>query len=219
MGTRLKAEGDASPGGAPPAADRVAAWISALFNPYTHLTLWLGAVAWLTPASRRAAAVGWLAAVALPLSVLAAGRRLGWWSHPDLVDRGERSLFLPVAWTGSVLAWLSALRWAPASWLPTGFAVVVVWLAGVWLITLRWKISLHTGAIGAMAGALALVPARAGQPGLALLLFLAATLLAAVVGWSRLRLRRHTPAQVVAGYLFGAVSALATAIWFPPAAP
>ncbi|MCL6521706.1 MAG: phosphatase PAP2 family protein [Firmicutes bacterium] len=194
--------GRPQPGARPPAL-RAAAWVSAVFNPYTDLTLWLAASAWLAPAGRRAALAAWLAAVLLPLSVLAAGRRRGWWSHPDLVDRGERSLFLPVAWAGSGLAWLAARRWAPGSWLPDGFAVVLAWLAGVWLVTLRWKISLHTGAIGATTGGLAFFFAQAGQPRAALLALAVGTLLGAAVAWSRLRLGRHTPAQVVAGFLFG----------------
>lgn len=216
MSERARGEPEHPQPGARPAALRAAAWISTVFNPYTDLTLWLAATAWLTPSGRPAALAGWLAAVLLPLSVLAAGRARGWWSHPDLIDRGERSLFLPVAWAGSGLAWLAAHRWAPESWLPSGFAVVLTWLAGVWLVTLRWKISLHTGAIGAMAGSLAFLFARAGRPEAALLVLAAGTVLGAAVGWSRLLLGRHTPAQVVAGFLFGAACAGAALAWILP---
>jgi membrane-associated phospholipid phosphatase len=66
------------------------------------------------------------------------------------------------------------------------------------LITLGWKISFHTATL---TGAVAVLWWYVGTGAAALLV------LVMVVGWARLRLRRHTPAQVVAGALVaGAVS-------------
>ena len=66
------------------------------------------------------------------------------------------------------------------------------------LITLRWKISFHTATI---TGAVAVLCWNVGAGAAALLT------LVVVIGWARVRLRRHTPAQVVAGALVaGAVS-------------
>ena len=60
-------------------------------------------------------------------------------------------------------------------------------------VTLRWKISMHCAAAGA-AGAVVWLVYGVWWP-------LAVVIMA--VGWARLRLHRHTPAQVIAGSLLG----------------
>lgn len=57
-------------------------------------------------------------------------------------------------------------------------------------INLRWKISLHTGVVGALTAILIMLYGPAG---------ISATAPAALVGWSRLELGQHTPAQAIAG--------------------
>ena len=74
----------------------------------------------------------------------------------------------------------------------------------VFPITLRWKISMHCAANGAA---------------VALWLFLIGPLAAAgllavlLVAWSRVHLRRHTPAQALAGAMLGAVVTWGTLMW------
>lgn len=63
------------------------------------------------------------------------------------------------------------------------------------LVNLVWKLSVHSAVVAYVALAL-LVPIPAVGPVLALLLV-------ATVGWSRVTLKAHTPAQVVAGYAAG----------------
>jgi membrane-associated phospholipid phosphatase len=71
------------------------------------------------------------------------------------------------------------------------------------LITLRWKISLHSAA----ASNLAVIGwLTVGLNGLALALIIP------VVAWARVHLRRHTLAQTVGGALLGVVVVM-TAIW------
>jgi len=75
-------------------------------------------------------------------------------------------------------------------------AVVEVALLGA--VTFRWKISFHSATI--MAAAIATLFLRSKLAwGVWPLVF--------VIGWARLRLRRHTPMQVLAGYLAGALVA------------
>jgi membrane-associated phospholipid phosphatase len=69
------------------------------------------------------------------------------------------------------------------------------------LISTKWKISAHTAGIGGMAGA-ALGMVYRLQIDLELLFFII-ILLAGVVGYARLRLKAHTPAQVYSGFLLG----------------
>ncbi len=69
------------------------------------------------------------------------------------------------------------------------------------LISIKWKISLHMSALGALAGTLLAVAFRFN---INLQLFLSLVFLGGgLAGWARLRLNEHTPAQVYAGYLGG----------------
>jgi membrane-associated phospholipid phosphatase len=91
------------------------------------------------------------------------------------------------------LAWLAlTLGAAPAQ---MAFLAGVLWLqmAVIFGITLRWKISVHCATA---AGVATLVWALLGTP-LPLLVGVP------VIAWSRVRLRRHTLAQTVAGSLLG----------------
>lgn len=67
------------------------------------------------------------------------------------------------------------------------------------LVTLFWKISFHGATISAAAMSTVLVAGMGTWPLL---------LLIPLVGWSRVRLERHTPPQVVIGSLVGAVVAV-----------
>ncbi|MGI8682379.1 MAG: hypothetical protein ACR2JO_09710 [Mycobacteriales bacterium] len=149
---------------------------------------------------------GLLAAVffgVIPFGYVLRGVRLGRWNDHHVGDRAQRKpvfLFsLASMLTGvAVLVLLGAPRDLVA-FLVTLLAEAALALA----VTLGWKISLHTwvSTIGATAlvvvyGWLALVlwPVLAG------------------IGWSRVELRDHTPAQVIAGALMGIAS---TAIIYP----
>ncbi|MFO7922148.1 MAG: hypothetical protein R6U58_00470 [Bacteroidales bacterium] len=73
------------------------------------------------------------------------------------------------------------------------------------LVSLRWKISLHMTALGALAGVLLAISFRFG---INLQLWLTPVFLAGgTVGWARLSLKAHTPAQIYAGYVGGLVLA------------
>ena len=80
---------------------------------------------------------------------------------------------------------------------------MVVGLSVSLLVTLRWKISIHTAVI---AGAVVILALDFGPPLLAL------GALVALVGWARVKLGDHTPPQVGAGVVLGAVTAAMTFI-------
>ena len=72
----------------------------------------------------------------------------------------------------------------------------VVQAAGMFIITLRWKISGHSAAIAGLAVLLVNLVSPALYPAL---------LLIPLVVWARIRLHRHTLAQTIAGVLSGII--------------
>ena len=145
-----------------------------------------------------ASAYGWATIhmglmVLLPLGYLFTLLRRGDVSDVDVYRREERwRPFLATvggAWLGWVLLWSFG---APENLV--GLAGVLALEASViFLVTLGWKISLHCATL-ALAGAVVWkltgspVPLLVGIP---------------LMIWSRLLLRRHTPAQTIAGTLLG----------------
>lgn len=140
-----------------------------------------------------------LLTVALPLAFIGWLRRRGRVSDLDLSVRQERILPLFVTLAAMVAGWL-ILHWAVAPRLLLAFAAFnAAQVALFLLISLFWKISMHTTAVAALAVIVGFVLGDA-----ALLLFPIVPL----VGWSRLRLRRHTLGQAVAGALLGILMCL-----------
>jgi membrane-associated phospholipid phosphatase len=127
----------------------------------------------------------------------------GRWSHVDASVRTERAslnvFLVVVCLLGAVLLWvLTAWRSMPVAMALSGALV----LAG--LLTARWvKVSLHA-AFAAFATALL-------WPGT--LAFAGGILVTAAVIWSRLVLRRHVAADVVAGLLLGVAAGTAYQVW------
>ncbi len=69
------------------------------------------------------------------------------------------------------------------------------------LISIKWKISLHMTALGALAGTLLAVALRFNVN---LQLFMSIIFIfGGLAGWARLSLKAHTPSQVYAGYIMG----------------
>ncbi|MBB2910765.1 membrane-associated phospholipid phosphatase [Streptosporangium becharense] len=136
----------------------------------------------------------------VPAAVIAVGVRRGRLDSMHVVDRAGR--------TGPMLAGLAAvvaglvllvLLGAPLMVTVTA-AVMLGWIVVLGSITLVWKISFHTGVSAGAAVVLAHVLPAA--PTLA-----AGAVLVAVIGWARVRVSHHTPAQVTAGAITAAAVA------------
>jgi membrane-associated phospholipid phosphatase len=80
-------------------------------------------------------------------------------------------------------------------------AAALVQTLVLFAITLRWQVSIHSATAGAFATISALVWG-VRPPGLAGLMILP------LVGWARVNLQRHTPAQVIVGAAIGAAVVL-----------
>jgi hypothetical protein len=142
---------------------------------------------------------GWLAlylglVVALPVVYLLWLLARGQVADFHLYRREDRLRPYLATLLAAALGW-AILRWGGAPRLLVVLAgATCLQTATLLAVTLRWKISAHT----ATAAALAVLTAALAGP-------VAAPFAAAVpvVAWARVRLRRHTVAQTVAGALVG----------------
>jgi membrane-associated phospholipid phosphatase len=140
--------------------------------------------------------VGMVFTVAIPAAIVDIGVRQGRYTDHHLSRREQRAVPLGLS-AASVLVGLAvlALAGAPRSIVALQVSVLVTVLV-VTVVTLVWKVSLHVAVVGAAACVLTLL----GGGWWAL-----SWLAVPVVGWARLRLTAHTPAQVVVGCVLGAL--------------
>jgi len=123
----------------------------------------------------------------------------GKWSDHDISDASERRSFYPIAISIAALStFLFYLLGFPHG-LIVGMLMSLVIMLAAMLINRRSKISLHMIFAAYFAVALFGVSPWSGTGFL---------LLAAAVGWSRVALERHTPAQVLSGALLGAAAGI-----------
>jgi membrane-associated phospholipid phosphatase len=186
--------------------NRTARWLTEAFQPPVVVSIQLLASPVTQPGFPGTMGYGALAALfvcVLPLFLLLVLVRRGKVTDHHVSDRRQRAPVLLMA-LASILAGLLVLTaaGAPHSVVVMVLAVVagVVVLAG---ISPFWKISGHAAAVSSAAviGVLMLGPA-----------WLPLLLLIPAVGWSRVVLRAHTAAQVIAGSLFGGV--VMAGIWW-----
>lgn len=181
------------------AKNRAARWITELLQPPVVVSVQL-LISPLTqvgfPGTMAYGALAALFVCVIPLFLLLVLVRLGKVTDHHVSDRKQRGPVLLMA-LASIVAGLLVLyaAGAPQSVVAMVLAVAagVVVLAGV---SPFWKISGHAAAIASSAVIAVLM---LGAQWLPLLLLIPA------VGWSRVVLRAHTLAQVVAGSLFGGV--------------
>ena len=186
--------------------NKTARWLTEAFQPPVVVTIQLLISPLVQdgfPATMAYGALSALFVCVLPLLLLLVLVRLGKVTDHHVSDRRQRLPVLLIA-LASILAGLLVLSaaGAPASVIAMVLAVVggVVVLAAV---SPFWKISGHAAAISCSAVVAVLMLGPAWTP---LLLLIPA------VGWSRVVLRAHTLAQVVAGTLFGGV--VMAGIWW-----
>ncbi|WP_328722666.1 hypothetical protein OHT52_26330 [Streptomyces sp. NBC_00247] len=191
------------PAAAAPAERRSARLVTEVLAPPHLVVLVLIVIGVHSTGSLGGAGWGLLAGVfcgGLPIAYVVAGVRRGRWSDKHLKIREQRwtPLFVTLA---SVLAGTGLLLALDAP--REVVALVAAMIAGLLLtmaVTVWWKVSVHT----AVASGIAVVVTVA-YGWWAALLFLGV----AAVGWSRVSLRDHTTAQVVAGAVLGGTAAAA----------
>lgn len=190
-------------------ADHAARLLTEVLSPAVLVAGILLAVAWHAAESLPRALVWGLAAAAaasfIPIAFIIRGVRRGSWTDWHIGVRHQRKLPLLVCLGSTALGTLAlALAGAPRELLAL-IACMAAALAVAAPITLlaRWKISIHALVAAGVAVTLTVVFGP--------VLFVSYPIAAAVC-WSRVHLRDHTAAQVLAG---AAVGAAATGILFP----
>lgn len=134
----------------------------------------------------------------IPLIYVLRRVRQGRLSDRHVGIRRQRPVVLGVGVASVVAGFgLLAVLGAPRELLALVVAMVVGLTVSL-LITLAWKISIH---VAVAAGSVTILVVVFG-PGM-----LVALPVVALVGWARIELRDHTPAQVVAGAVVGALIA------------
>jgi membrane-associated phospholipid phosphatase len=161
-------------------------------------------VAWHSAASVADAllwgAIAVVCAAVLPMAYIIRGVRRRRLTDRHVHLRHQRPLPLLVGVT-SVLAGIGVLTLGHAPRELVALVVAMgVGLASSLVVTLRWKISIH---VAVVAGAVVILVLVFGPTWLALVPLVAA------VGWARVVLGDHTPAQAAAGSILGAAVAAA----------
>jgi hypothetical protein len=183
---------------------RVARLVTEVLAPASFAAVMPLVVAWWSASSLVEAVGWWLVAVVfttvVPMVFVVRAVRRGRLTDHHIGVREQRPvpLLFGMASVGAGLGLLVAGN-AP----PELVALVASMVGGLvvsLLVTLRWKISLHTGVAAGSVAILALLfgPALLGL-----------AVVVGLVGWARVRLCDHTAAQAAAGAALGAVVAAA----------
>jgi membrane-associated phospholipid phosphatase len=148
----------------------------------------------------------YLIAVIIPLLYLFRLLRQDKITDMDVFVREQRArpLLVTVASLGTVLAILVLGR-APRAMIILTTASLVQAIA-IFLITLRWKISMHSATSAAVTVLILNVFGKAAAP---------VMLSVPLIAWSRVKLRRHTLMQTVAGALLGGGIFITTILLLP----
>jgi membrane-associated phospholipid phosphatase len=178
--------------------DRWARIVSGILSP---LSIAIAAVAVAGYAINDESALSWIA-LYIALSILPPTLYIMYLVRKGIVTdfhlnvRKERTKPFLIMTANTAVVFLVMLLLGAPKLILIVIATAVLQLFFMLLITLRWKISGHCTAV---AGLVVLALALFGEN------LLPSTLLLPLVAWSRIRLKRHTPAQTVAGSFIGAV--------------
>lgn len=168
--------------------------LTGVFAPAHVVTALLLAVGWFShPSSGRGLGWGLLAALLVgvaPYTWILYSVKCGRFVSRHIPDRAQRILPLAVAaaWVAAGVV-LLALLGAPRELVALVIAMLAS-LAVTGVITTRWKVSLHTAV---SAGAVTILTLTFGPA------LIATGLVVVAIGWSRVRRRDQTSAQVVVG--------------------
>lgn len=203
MSIRNGAEGAAAPR-RPPARRRVARLVTEVLAPAPIVAALLLVVAWRSaPTTTEAMAWGLLAALfasLLPFLFILRGVWRGRLSDHHVGIRAQRPIPLLMGIVSVLIGLGLLVAWRAPRDLVALVGAMTVGLVVSLLVTLGWKMSIHTAVAAGAAVILVLV---FGPPLLAL------SPVVGLIGWSRVEIGDHTPAQVAMGAVLGAVVAAA----------
>ena len=184
--------------------EKIANWVSIIVSPHIVGTILIASVALVYSDGQVGQTLSWLALL-LPLIVLPPLAfvmllvRMG--KLEDIFMPDRRSRLMPLA---VLLVWMLLMYWLIRYWRAPEIVEIfvlaaVILTAALSLVTLVWKISFHAATITAAATTLIMLGWVYTWPLIALV---------PLVGWSRVRLKRHTLQQVIWGSVVGAIVAV-----------
>lgn len=140
--------------------------------------------------------------VGVPAAVIGIGVRRGRLDSMHVVDRTSRKGPLLSGLVALILGLVVLIAAGAPPVVKATVAVMLACVAVMGAVTIRWKISFHTGVVAGTTVMLAhlLPPAYILPIGAAI---------TALVSWARVRVSHHTPAQTIAGATTGAILAWA----------
>ena len=143
----------------------------------------------------------------IPLGFVAYMVKIGRIGDIHMKERRERlrPLLLSIICT-TIVWWLLRVGDAPPA-LPLLALISLIQISIIALITLVWQISMHMMSIAGAAIAVGIIFSMSVG-------FLMVPLVP-LVGAARLKLKRHTPAQIVAGTIIGALVPVLLLMWLP----
>lgn len=145
--------------------------------------------------------------ILLPLLSLPLLKRLRLIESFALKEKHDRIFPVFITVVGAFLAFYFSRNIPYADIVRQLYLVLVVLLAGFMLLSIRWKVSMHMTAIGALCAFVFVLGVKfAGDVGD---LLIGLILVAGVLGTCRLYLKRHTPGQVYGGFVYGVALVLA----------
>lgn len=186
----------------PTAAIQIAKIISVIGHPFVLLSLTVLISAASSAPLGRALTIGGATVLLTVLPLVFIIRRkvsAGQWSDHDVSDASERRNFYPIAIAITALSLAAFYLLGFPRGLLVGMLISLILLLAAMFINRFSKISLHLIFAAYFAVSLLAVSFWIGG---------AFLLLAAAVGWSRVKLGRHTRAQVLGGALLGAAAGL-----------
>jgi membrane-associated phospholipid phosphatase len=189
-----------------PRTEQFARWISRIGHPFVLPLVALLAVTRSVLPLPQAVGIVALAAVTITVPLLVVTRRQirgRQWTDYDVSVREHRHGLYPVILATLLVSMLSFWLLDGPAFMLRGLAACMVLTVVAMLVNFVSKISLHAALSTFCAIAL-----LALQPWLGL----AACVFAALIAWSRIVLRRHTPFEVVCGVLLGATVGT-TLVW------
>ena len=143
----------------------------------------------------------------IPIGFVAYMVKIGRISDIHMKERRERLRPLLLTIICTIIVWWLLRTWNAPPALPLLALISLIQITIIALITMVWQISMHmmsiagatiaTGIIFSVGAGLLLVP------------------LVPLVGAARLKLKRHTPAQVIAGTIIGALVPVLLLLWLP----
>ncbi|MGZ4779521.1 MAG: hypothetical protein ACXV5L_10005 [Thermoanaerobaculia bacterium] len=180
-------------------SDRIARIVSIVLHPIVTLLVLLAVAAGWSRVVALAVAIGFVPIIGLILSQRKSGR----WRNADASVPSERHVLFGASLVCVLLLAVVLWRWSPQPRAARGALAVGAIFAVAWALLPWIKLSLHVAFCAYAAAMLTFIDLRVAAP-----MFLAVPVLA----WARVRMKRHTIREVLAGGAIGLIAGVLSVV-------